>query len=217
MEQSSANDKHATTTNRFSPLVYAGVIAATVVFGLWLGVRGARPLERTAERAVNLRDYPLPSPPLVIEAEEAILAEQTPVIGVLAGDCPRAYAITAFDGVENHVINDVICGVPITLTHCPGSRCTRVFTSSETNDSLPVAVGGWFGTPGEDPSVDSVMILRVGEDHYLQNNGESVGGGEEFPYPVAEFDETTWGEWRRAHPDTDVVVMRTAKLRETRK
>jgi hypothetical protein len=50
------------------------------------------------------------------------------------------------------------------------------------------------------------MLLRVGTDHYYHDSGAPLDGWGDFPYPETDFERTTWGLWRRAHPDTDVVV-----------
>jgi hypothetical protein len=125
------------------------------------------------------------------------------VIGVTAGNRHRAYAIAALWNIDDHVVNDVVGGVPVTVAYCNRTECTKVFTSPSGNQPLEVAVGGFVGTPGS--SLDGAMLLRLGSSYYLQDTGEQLSGWSSFPYPEAEFERTTWGKWRKAHPDTDVV------------
>ena len=50
------------------------------------------------------------------------------------------------------------------------------------------------------------MLLRIGEAHYFHDTGEALQGQSAVPYPTADFEQTTWGKWRKTHPDTDVVT-----------
>jgi hypothetical protein len=160
--------------------------------------------DRAAGRPVELLQlHPVHKPPAT-SAASTWLPDEAPVIGVTARDRHRAYAICAFGNIDEHVVNDLVGGVPITVTYCNRTGCTKVFTSTSSNRTLDVAVGGWVGEPGS--STDGVMLLRVDSNYYLQNTGEQLSGWSHFPYQEAEFERTTWGKWRRAHPDTDVVT-----------
>jgi hypothetical protein len=43
------------------------------------------------------------------------------------------------------------------------------------------------------------MVVMVGQREYGQNSPE-------IPLTDLEFERTTWGEWKSAHPDTDVCT-----------
>lgn len=173
------------------------------VVGLAVGFVWVTP-DRAAGRPVELLQLHPVRKPLVSPGDLTWLPEKAPVIGVSAGNRHRAYAISAFRNIDDHVVNDVIGGVPVTVTYCNRTGCTKVYTSPSGNQPLEVAVGGWVGPPGS--GSDGVMLLRVGSNYYLQDTGEQLSGWTPFPYPEIEFERTTWGKWRKAHPDTDVVT-----------
>src|SRR6478672_4712586 len=81
--------------------------------------------------------------PPTIAAAEAGLGDDEPVIGVVAGGRARAYRVGAFVGVTGQVVNDVVGGVPVTVTHCNQTGCSRVFTG-DGSDPLPVLTGGYM-------------------------------------------------------------------------
>ena len=89
----------------------------------------------------------------------------------------------------NHVVNDLIDRVPITVTHCEINSCTRVF-SGKTSESLDVAVGGVR---------DGGMELVLDHERFLQHAPES---------PLADypFEVMTWERWRFLHPGSDIYV-----------
>jgi hypothetical protein len=52
------------------------------------------------------------------------------------------------------------------------------------------------------------MMLHVKGVHYAQETGENLTSDEDtpFPYPELPYVRTTWGAWRKAHPNTDVYL-----------
>jgi hypothetical protein len=146
----------------------------------------------------DLVDLPGIERPPTRPAAEAGLADDEAVVGVQAGGRPRAYRLKALsEGAESHVVNDVLGGVPVSVTHCPFYQCTRVFTG-EGADPLALRQGGliWGG-----------MLLRWDGRAYRQETQEPLNPkAPAFPYPKYPNELTTWGAWRRAHPDTDVYL-----------
>ncbi len=158
---------------------------------------------RTDHRQVEfLKCEPVQSPPAV-EAGSSWLPDNAPVIGVMAAGRYRAYALRTFDYIDQHVVNDLLGNTPITVAYCNRTGCARVYTDPIGNRPLAVAVGGWVGEPGIGP--DGVMLLRYESSYYYQDTGRSYSGPADFPFPPSDFEQMTWGEWRRAHPDTDVI------------
>jgi len=156
-----------------------------------------------ARSPYDLADLPPVQQPPALSAAAVRLADDAEVIGVAAGGRHRAYALDAFVyWTKRHVVNDVVGGVPITVTHCDLTECTRVFTAPDRDGPLDVSVGGWGGRFEE-----SGLLLRVGSTRYRQTTGEPLKDGDPpFPYAPAEYVRTTWKRWREAHPDTDVYV-----------
>jgi hypothetical protein len=137
-------------------------------------------------------------PPTVTAAESG-LADDAEVIGVSSEGQHRAYLVKAFEGPTRHVVNDLVGGVPVSVTHCDRTDCTRAFTGPRRDAPLPLATGG---------VVRDHLLLRTREGFYFQETGESMVPGEDkrLPYSDLPFVRTTWKAWREEHPDTDVYV-----------
>jgi hypothetical protein len=185
----------------------ASLAAIVAAWSVWEGVRSHRH-PRLEEGDGLILEYmrfsanPMPS---AVRAAAANLADDTPVIGVRVGVRARAYANRTFTLIAEHALNDVLGGAACTVVHCPQTGCTRVFVVPQRDSPLEIAVGGWIGR-GEEPGPDSVMLLRIGEAHYFHDTGEALQGQSAVPYPTTDFEQTTWGKWRKTHPDTDVVT-----------
>ncbi len=138
--------------------------------------------------------------PPTVPAAEADLRDGDSVIGVVAGGQARAYSIGVMRLQTRHILNDVVGGVAVTTTFCDRTRCARGFGGQPASSPLDVGQAGLLG--GE-------MVVKVGDVTYLQKTGEVVEApagrpASPFPYPEYPLLLTSWGEWRAAHPDTDV-------------
>jgi hypothetical protein len=192
----------------FVPLVIAGGAAVLLIgWAVWAGTTDRRH-SRLDEENVSLTYLDCrPGPtPRALAAESARLPDDAPVIGVVAGGKARAYALSGFSDIDDHVLNDVVGGHACTVTYCPLSGCTRVFVDPVRQSPLGVSVGGWMDRRGDGTDTDTVMLLRVDRDYYFHDSGEAVEGEGSFPYSEADFVSTTWGRWRGAHPNTDIVT-----------
>jgi hypothetical protein len=137
--------------------------------------------------------------PTVLPAEKAALDDDTPVIGVVAARRARAYLVEAFThGPAYCLVNDVLGGVPITVSRCDQSGCSRVFTSDTPGKPLDLIVGG---------QKEARLLLKCGGHLYRQETSELVDKtGSIFPYREHPMTLISWGDWRRAHPQTDVYM-----------
>jgi hypothetical protein len=130
--------------------------------------------------------------------------DSTPVIGVSADGRHRAYVLTAFMRPDSHVYNDLLGDVPVTVTFCDLDNRVQVFTAPSRGRPLDVTVGG------SDSCRPRKMLLGVksARTRYWQDTGLPLDddAASPFPYARTESVRTTWGEWRQAHPDTDVYV-----------
>src|SRR5262245_29300272 len=99
-------------------LVGIGMAGAVIGWGAWAGTRGTTTRRVEADHLyVNLLRRPPGRAPLPVPAEAAKLPDDAPVVGVIAGSRPRAYALGAFAEVDRHVMNDVLGGTPVTVAH----------------------------------------------------------------------------------------------------
>jgi hypothetical protein len=136
-------------------------------------------------------------------AAEAELPDDAEVIGISAGGKHRAYLVTAMSGPSGHVVNDLLGDVPVTVTHCDKTDCTRALTGPKRGSPLPLMLGGLF--------FDNQMLLKTDDGVYLQMTGEPKATIPVPPFPYSDFPfvRVTWGTWKEAHPDTDVFVSDT--------
>jgi hypothetical protein len=135
-------------------------------------------------------------PPAVAGAPSP-LSDAEAVLGVEAGGRVRAYRVGALSRADRHVVNDVLGGRPVTVTYCDRTHCGRVLTGPG-DEPLGVGVGGYLDG----------LVLTVGGYFYRQDTLSAVADGPAPDCPLTDigFEATTWGEWRRDHPDTDVYV-----------
>ncbi len=174
------------------------VVAVFIVIGWQLTTTNPR----LANQPVQLLQLtPVQRPPIV-SANATWLPDQAQIIGVSVAGRHRAYAIDAFENIDEHVLNDLVGQVPVTIAYCNRTHCTRVYSSAAATWPLDIAVGGWVGERGSGDGGE--MLLRVGRDYYFHDTGEAIAGWSDFPYQPIAFEHTTWGNWRPAHPDTDV-------------
>jgi hypothetical protein len=132
-------------------------------------------------------------------ARNVTFPDDLAVVGVSIGGEDRAYLLSTLEQVQNHVVNDLVGRSSVSITYCDRTRCARVFTGGETGRPLDLRAAGFSDEGG--------MILDSGTGHYFQKTGRPVSSGVTDPFPYRELpsDQTTWGEWNRAHPDTSVV------------
>ena len=137
--------------------------------------------------------------PATLPAGKAPLDDDTPVIGVFVAGHARAYLVEAFkNGPETHLVNDLLGQVPISVSHCDISGCTRVFTGDKPGRTLALSVGG---------RKNRRLLLKYGERMYRQETSEPLeGGGACLPYRVYPAELTEWRAWRQSHPETDVYM-----------
>lgn len=135
--------------------------------------------------------------PPAIPADQVKMADADEVIGVSAGGKARAYRVKAFFGQINLVVNDVVGGTPVSVTHCDRKKLWRVFTD-EGSQQLEIMLGGY---------IDG-LVLYIRSDLYFQATGLPTHENDPAPFPFRPypFEKTTWKAWLSAHPQTDAYV-----------
>jgi hypothetical protein len=137
--------------------------------------------------------------PATVQAEASTIRPDEEVIGFLVGGRARAYRLNAFRDRSKHVVNDLVAGVPVTVAYCDISDCVSAYQGHEGSAPLDVSVGG-LSHGGE-------MVLEVGGLLYYQKSGTRLvpgSGPSMIPLEQLSPARTTWGEWKRQHPSTDV-------------
>jgi hypothetical protein len=183
--------------------------SAALLGGAWSSLAGPWPLWPRALPGPPGRsppifegDYDAPGirrPAALPAAEAADLDGGEAVIGISAGGRDRAYLLRALSiSAGYHVVNDVLGGVPVSVTYCNLYECPRVFTGGAADEPLDLSQGGLRA---------GGMVLKSGGHPYRQDSGAPLDA-EAPPFPYAPYPGamTTWGAWREAHPGTDVYV-----------
>ena len=96
------------------------------------------------------------------------LPDREPVIGLKVGDEFRAYPLRVL--MWHEIVNDVIGGVPVTVTFCPLCNTAIVFDRRLDGRLLD------FGTTGKLRNSDLVMYDRQTESWWQQFVGEAIVG-----------------------------------------
>jgi len=132
------------------------------------------------------------------DAERPLLPEGSAVVGVERGGRARAYPLRVLNWHE--VVNDTLGG-PLLVTYCP--LCGSSITAERRVDGAETV----FGVSGRLWREDLVMYDRRTESLWGQLLAAAISGprtGERLTLVPSEL--TTWGEWQRRHPDTEVLL-----------
>lgn len=111
----------------------------------------------------------------------------------------------------HEIVNDVVAGDPIAVTFCPLCGSAVAFEPKVDNQITELGVSGKLHNS------DLVMYDRLEGNLWQQITGEAIVGpaarrGENLvEIPLAT---TTWGEWKKAHPQTKVLSRETGFNRE---
>jgi hypothetical protein len=142
---------------------------------------------------------PIVRPP-TFSMNEAQMLPGEMVIGVEVGGKARAYRLDAFQTERGHLVNDLIAGVPVSVAYCNLTDCLRVYTDSKSSGPLDIEIAG---------VLEGEMVVKIGGSFYFQKSGMPVEPGKistPVPYTLLTSTRTTWAEWTKRHPETDVYV-----------
>lgn len=167
-------------------------------------------LEEVVSGGVRIEGIPaLDDPALVGAAEADGMNEQEEVFGVVVGGEARAYPRRFLDWHE--MLNDVIAGESVTLSYCTLCGAAVFFRTSR-----PEGGAYRFATSGLLYRSNKLMFDRETGTLWSNLTGEPVLGplvGRGISLPILPQTRTTWGDWRKRHPQTKVIAV-DKKLRE---
>ncbi len=181
---------------RFREFLYDGAIATVRVEEVvWGGVR--------------VDGIPALVNPRMIQASQATyLVVHEPVFGVSLNGDKRAYPLRILDWHE--MANDVVGGRPVALAYC--TLCgSGILYDATAGGRVHV-----FGSSGFLFRSNKLMYDRATKTLWNQLTGEPVIGkltGSGTKLRVLPLVLTSWGEWKRQHPDTKVVDINTGHQR----
>lgn len=136
-------------------------------------------------------------------AFKRIIVHNDVVIGITINGQSRAYPLRVMRWHE--VVNDTVGGEPIALTYSTLCDSAVAFSRRIKGQTAEFGFSGLL--------YDSNTLLydrepnHKGESLWLQLTGECISGpkqGESLKILPVSY--TTWGEWRKAHPDTTLLV-----------
>ena len=151
--------------------------------------------------------------PEFISAKQArFLKDDEKVFGVAINGDVRAYTHRVMDWHE--MANDVVGGVPVSLSYCTLCGSGILFDTSK-------AKGGpyTFGSSGLLYRSNKLMYDHQTDTLWSNMTGEPVMGklvGSGVTIDILPLTITTWGEWKALHPDTKVLSLNTGFSRDYR-
>ncbi|MFC4451323.1 DUF3179 domain-containing protein [Halorussus aquaticus] len=125
------------------------------------------------------------------------------VFGVAKGDDVKAYP--QYILVWHEITNDTLDGTPVSVTYCPLTGTALGFERGETT----------FGVSGDLLNNNLVMYDRATDSRWPQMLGTAIEGAHEGE-SLREFRLvwTTWEQWKRRHPETEVLSEDTGYIRD---
>ena len=134
------------------------------------------------------------------------LADLEPVIALEINGVARAYPLQIL--IWHEIVNDEIGGVPVSVTFCP--LCNSAITFDRRLEGVVLD----FGTSGNLRNSDLIMYDRQTKSWWQQFTGEGIVGvmtGRVLT--VLPSTIVSWGEFKAAHPDAEVLSQDTGFAR----
>jgi hypothetical protein len=142
-------------------------------------------------------------------AEEADrwLNEEDLVLGLSYKGVSRAYPHRVLNWHE--IVNDKVGGERILITYCPLCRTGIAFKPIVNGQEVE------FGTSGKLYNSELVMYDRLTDSYWPQTLGKAVIG-QATPQVLEKIplDTVRWGDWKKVHPDTQVLRKETGFIRD---
>ncbi|MCG8605654.1 DUF3179 domain-containing protein [bacterium] len=141
--------------------------------------------------------------PRMISASEAnYLRDRDLVVGIVVNGQARAYPHTILDWHE--VVNEDLPGQRLTVTLCPLTGTGIVFDGMNGDRELT------FGVSGLLYNNNLIMFDRQTDSHWpqmrLQSDEGVLRNTKQRIYPSIE---TSWGTWKKLHPNTIIMSTNT--------
>ncbi|MGH9009946.1 MAG: DUF3179 domain-containing protein [Acidimicrobiia bacterium] len=135
------------------------------------------------------------------------LRDTEPVLALQIGDDARAYPVQIL--IWHEIVNDVVGGLPATVTYCPLCNSAVAYDRRVGERILD------FGTSGRLYQSALVMYDRQTESLWSHFTGQAVAGvltGTELTlFPLSTV---SWADWRAAHPKGHVLSRETGHDRD---
>lgn len=167
-----------------------GLVGGIVGYQLWAG--------KPEMEEANLQIQPMTQAQRMAAMNS--LRDEDLVIGVEIEGKAKAYALSAVHAPDKHVHNGMQGDRPVTVTFCDLADCVQVFT--QAGEGKPLGVKIEHGA-----SKDRKMVIRVDDHLFHQSTLEPADmTAGKFPLQSVPFIRTTWGEWRKQYPNTELFT-----------
>jgi hypothetical protein len=144
--------------------------------------------------------FPIRSEVSSVPAGQASLRDDDVVLGVVVAGEARAYPVNLMWEPQNEVLNDTLGGAPIAATWCPIAHSAVVYDRRLERQTLEL------GAVGLENGVFILYDRQTGT-HWSQVSGQAARGAKSgLRLSKKGSTVTTWGRWRRLHPDTSVYA-----------
>jgi len=176
-------------------------------------VRGALVPVEAIERGGPPRDgIPAIDKPKFVPAAKSRLKADDRVLGVQHKSVARAYPVRILNWHE--VVNDRIAGDPVAITYCPLCGTGMAFDSTLRESSGATRALN-FGVSGLLFNSDVLLYDRATESLWSQLRQQAIAGPLKGRRLTAiALEHTSWADWSRRHPDTEVLSFDTGVARD---
>ncbi len=149
-------------------------------------------------------------PDFVMAGFAAFLRNDDEVLGLVRGKTARAYPVPILNWHE--VVNDRIGKDPVTITFCPLCGTGVAFDARVEGRELT------FGVSGLLYNSDVLLYDRQTNSLWSQILGQAISGqlkGKRLT--MLPLTHTSWADWRKAQPATEVLSTNTGNVRPYRR
>ncbi len=167
------------------------------------GIRHIVPMNEITRLLPPDRIPSIDNPQYISSSEADIwLADEEFVLGITRNGISRAYPLQIL--VWHEIVNDHFNAEPLLITYCP--LCFTGIAFEPFIDGEPVQ----FGTSGNLYNSDLVMYDRRTSSYWSQITGQAIVGElAGLTLEKVPIDTIRWGDWKRIHPDTEVLSRET--------
>jgi len=149
---------------------------------------------------------PIDNPQFQPASTDKTLSARDPVVSIEINGDARAYPLRIL--IWHEIVNDIVGGMPVTVTYCPLCNAAIVFdrmVDGELKD---------FGTTGLLRNSDLIMYDRQSESWWQQFTGQAIAGsqvGSSLKFLPARLE--SWAEFTTRYPAGKVLVPNNPNLR----
>lgn len=131
--------------------------------------------------------------PEVLPVHQAELTDDEMMIAIEVDGQHRAYLISDLAQPGSHVVNDMVAGLPVSITYCSNTDFARVFSNPGKDQPIELRTAGWMDQ-------QLALYLGRGYENLRLHDDPSI------PLDDHPFVRVSFGQWRREHPDGLVYV-----------